>query len=434
MNTPIVSIWTEPKAADTSDQAAQDPTDETAQVEIDGGSDDDATNLNEPKDRWWLYREAARFGLSFDLCLLLLLTMSLSLSVSAQTKSSSEKDWDPNCKWGRSRSRPVKGTVKITSLGSHEGNLCRNDRAFVLEDPTGLRILWDPGRTTSEDDIRLQNIHILLLSSVHSDHVGDAKPNPNNPGSCAQPGTISAAPYSVVAAIAARKNAAVFASGEMAAFLGQKIREFLSADLGVQASPTLSCSDSDPDNPLSVPQTAPCIGALRPGGNRTVRMADKNGPGVTITAFQAFHSNGIPPSLLGSPSVAPGTTGYAGNDGGFVIEFTNGLHVYLTGDTGPTADMKFVIKDLYDANLVIANVGDTNTMSPSIAARVINEWVKPTTVIPTHINQESTSAGAPSGKLLLEFLGQVDRRTAVEIPLSGVAMEFDGRGRRVNNR
>src|SRR5262249_38981074 len=100
--------------------------------------------------------------------------------------------------------------------------------------------------------------------------------------------------------------------------------------------------------------------------------------------------------------------------------------------TGPTVDMKFVVKDLYDANLVVANIGGTNTMSPSVAAYVINEWLRPATVIPTHINQESTSAGVPTGKLLLEFLAQVDRKTAVEIPLSGVTMEFDGRGRRVN--
>jgi L-ascorbate metabolism protein UlaG (beta-lactamase superfamily) len=154
--------------------------------------------------------------------------------------------------------------------------------------------------------------------------------------------------------------------------------------------------------------------------------------GVSVTAFQAFHSNGIPPSLLGAPGVAPGTTGYGGNDGGVIIEFTNGLHVYLTGDTGPTVDMKFVVKDLYDANLVVANIGGTNTMSPSVAAYAINEWLRPATVIPTHINQGSTSAGIPTGKLLLEFLAQVDRKTAVEIPLSGVTMEFNGRGCRVN--
>ena len=37
--------------------------------------------------------------------------------------------------------------VKITPLGSHAGEFCRNDRALLFEDPTGVRVLYDPGRT-----------------------------------------------------------------------------------------------------------------------------------------------------------------------------------------------------------------------------------------------------------------------------------------------
>ena len=32
-------------------------------------------------------------------------------------------------------------TVKITPLGSHDGEFCRNDRAIVFEDPDGTRVL-----------------------------------------------------------------------------------------------------------------------------------------------------------------------------------------------------------------------------------------------------------------------------------------------------
>jgi len=32
-------------------------------------------------------------------------------------------------------------TVKITPLGSHDGEFCRLDRAMVFEDPDGTRIL-----------------------------------------------------------------------------------------------------------------------------------------------------------------------------------------------------------------------------------------------------------------------------------------------------
>src|SRR5205814_8954168 len=60
-------------------------------------------------------------------------------------------------------------TVKITPLGSHAGEFCRNDRAMLFEDPTGVRILYDPGRTVDETDGLLGIIHAVLLSSVHPD-------------------------------------------------------------------------------------------------------------------------------------------------------------------------------------------------------------------------------------------------------------------------
>lgn len=46
--------------------------------------------------------------------------------------------------------------VKVTPLGSHDGEFCRNDRAMVFEDPDGTRILYDAGRTVrGADDPRL---------------------------------------------------------------------------------------------------------------------------------------------------------------------------------------------------------------------------------------------------------------------------------------
>src|SRR4029450_8454587 len=61
--------------------------------------------------------------------------------------------------------------VKITPLGSHAGELCDRDRATIFEDPTGVRILYDVGHTlTGADDVRLENIHLVLLSHAHGDH------------------------------------------------------------------------------------------------------------------------------------------------------------------------------------------------------------------------------------------------------------------------
>jgi hypothetical protein len=54
--------------------------------------------------------------------------------------------------------------VKITPLGSHQGELCAQDRATLFEDPTGVRILYDVGHTlTGPDDPRLGNHHLVLV-------------------------------------------------------------------------------------------------------------------------------------------------------------------------------------------------------------------------------------------------------------------------------
>ena len=47
------------------------------------------------------------------------------------------------------------GNVKVTPLGSHDGELCAVDRALILEDPDGTRILYDAGRTVRGRRIRV---------------------------------------------------------------------------------------------------------------------------------------------------------------------------------------------------------------------------------------------------------------------------------------
>jgi hypothetical protein len=62
-------------------------------------------------------------------------------------------------------------TVKITPLGSHDGEFCPLDRALVFEDPDGTRILYDAGRTVrGPNDPRLGKIDAILVSHVHGDH------------------------------------------------------------------------------------------------------------------------------------------------------------------------------------------------------------------------------------------------------------------------
>ena len=68
------------------------------------------------------------------------------------------------------------GVVKITPLGSHDGEFCPLDRALVLDDPDGTRILYDAGRTVRGlDDPRLGKIDAVLLTHVHDDHLGGCR-------------------------------------------------------------------------------------------------------------------------------------------------------------------------------------------------------------------------------------------------------------------
>src|SRR5438477_14798 len=56
-------------------------------------------------------------------------------------------------------------TVKITPVGSHDGEFCAFDRALIFEDPDGTRILYDVGRTVrGANDARLGKIDGVLLS------------------------------------------------------------------------------------------------------------------------------------------------------------------------------------------------------------------------------------------------------------------------------
>lgn len=271
----------------------------------------------------------------------------------------------------------VPPVVKITALGSHAGEFCRNDRALLFEDPTGVRVLWDPGRTIAGGtDDRLGDVHVVILSHAHTDHVGDVKHNPASPGTCASPGTVTAAPNSNLADIVAAKNAAFIAGGEMADYFARKIQD-------VRGTATPGCAAATLTNEFVVPLSAPCTATLRPGGSRTARM---NGAptGVKLVVVQAFHSNGINPALTDDPGVAPGTTAYGGSEGGFIVAFTNGLTVYLTGDTGMFGDMKTIIRKYYKPNLMVVNISDTATFGPDEGAFATQKLVKPQSVIPSH--------------------------------------------------
>jgi L-ascorbate metabolism protein UlaG (beta-lactamase superfamily) len=231
-------------------------------------------------------------------------------------------------------------TVKITPLGSHANELCPNDRALLFEDPTGVRILYDAGRTVAGGtDPRLGDVHVVLLSHAHGDHIGDTKASGLNAGTCAKPETVSAAPNSNTAEIAAAKNSAVVVSNDMTAFLRKKIQNIRGAE-------TTACPTAGLTRETTVPRPSTCVANLQLGGKRTIKFSGAAN-GVQIALVQADHSNNAPRSLLTEPertNLAPDNlSAYVGHANGYVVTFTNGLRAYLSGDTAMMGDMKTIL-------------------------------------------------------------------------------------------
>ncbi len=295
-------------------------------------------------------------------------------------------------------------TVKITPLGSHDGEFCRFDRALIFEDPNGTRLIYDVGRTVAgAEDKRLGNIDVVLLSHVHGDHLGDRNITKVNAGKCGQPDiSQDATPNSNTVNIALAKNAQIVVGSEMNSFLANKVA-------------------ANGGNPQSV---------------KLVRFgASVEVGGVTITTVPAVHSNGLSGKFiegeLGEHLTNAGLTAYVGSATGYVLKFTNGLVVYLSGDTGVTAEQETVVRNQYGANLVVINIGDTFTTGPTEAAYVVNELIEPKSVIASHANEVATEAGKIiPGTKTDQFIRATDM--PVYVPLSGQTMEFNELGQCVS--
>ena len=291
----------------------------------------------------------------------------------------------------------AEATVKITPLGSHDGEFCAADRALIFEDPDGTRILYDAGRTVrGGTDTRLGKIDGVLLSHVHGDHLGDIHQATANAGSCSAPDfSIKSIPSSVMEEVILSKKAKLFVGGEMASFFSRRIKEAGgSTDL---------------------------VQLVRFGGQSKIG-------GVKIASVPAAHSNGLDSKFLAVPLSdtlsSNGLTAYVGAAGGYVLTFSNGLVVYLSGDTGIIADQEAVVRQFYKAKLAVLNIGGTFSTGPQEAAYVINDLVKPNAVIASHANEAATKDGK-----LIEGSKAMEFKTAVKVPtyvpLSGKTMEFD---------
>ena len=145
-----------------------------------------------------------------------------------------------------------------------------------------------------------------------------------------------------------------------------------------------------------------------------------------------MHSNGLDPDYIGGElGKAMKDVGIAGDVGlatGYILRFSNGLVAYLSGDTGITADQEFVVRNHYQAKLVVMNMGDGFSTGPVEAAYVINDLVKPNAVIASHANEVGTKGGkVVAGSKTEAFMKAT--KVPVHVPLSGKTMEFDGDGK-----
>jgi L-ascorbate metabolism protein UlaG (beta-lactamase superfamily) len=291
--------------------------------------------------------------------------------------------------------------VKVTPIGLAKGEFCKFDRAMIFEDPNGTRILYDAGRTVAGgDDPRLGKIDVLLVSHMHGDHVGDRHQPSPNAGTCADPDLSGAAlPNTNTVNIALAKQATIVTGSEMPGFFANKLKA-----LG-----------GDPKKSQ----------LARFGSSRAFG-------GVKITTVPAVHSNGVHPGMiggdLGKMLAAAGLGGYAGPPTGYVLTFTNGLVVYLSGDTGITAEQDSVVRGHYGAKLVVMNIGDVFTTGPAEAAYVINELVKPNAVIVSHANESATKDGKVIAETKTETFIKATK-VPVHLPLSEATMSFDGSGK-----
>jgi L-ascorbate metabolism protein UlaG (beta-lactamase superfamily) len=319
--------------------------------------------------------------------------------------------------------------VTVTALGAHTGEFCSPDRALLFEDPTGVRILFDPATTIAGGtDSRLGAVHAVLVSHAHGDHIGNAKLNqdPDSPDAlCASGVPVTATSNSNAAEIAVAANAAVIAAPELAAFLSRKLQN-------VTGSPVPGCPAAGANNEMTVPRTQPCVGNLGYGAKRTLRVGSAES-GVQIAVVPATHGNGAQADELSeslrTQLAADNLSFPPGQASSYVVRFTNGMTAFLSGDTGLTSEMRTVVRRYYGANFAVFNIGDIFTTGPEEAAFAINNLIRPASVIPSHANEQATVNGnVVAGTKTARFIDLV-KEAGVYPPLSGVAMEFDGRGR-----
>jgi L-ascorbate metabolism protein UlaG (beta-lactamase superfamily) len=261
----------------------------------------------------------------------------------------------------------------------------------------------------------------VLLSHAHGDHIGDQKMKALEAGTCDSPEVISAAPASTTGEIAAAKNAAIVMVVPLANFIGRKVETIRGKPTRPARRPPTIWSRRSPRRASR---------RCRPG-TRYVRVGNAT-QAVEITTVPAAHDSTAPRELLSEGArnaLQPDNVSLTlGPPSGYVIRFTNGLTVYLSGDTGMHAEMKSVVADYFRANLMVLNLGPSALTSRD-AAHVVNDLVRPAAVIASHVNEGATTGGKVRPTSRTATFMSLVKGVPVYPALSGTTMEFNGDGK-----
>jgi hypothetical protein len=203
--------------------------------------------------------------------------------------------------------------------------------------------------------------------------------------------------------------------GDMGVFVAKKVEN-------IRGKPTPACSGE------VVPYAAACSFNVQLGGKRSFKTTGA-ARGVEVTVVPASHASHVPRSLLTEAErkglEADDLTPDLGPPSGYVVRFTNGLVIYLSGDTGIHSDMRLIVHDFHKANLALLNLGQ-NAVTPDSAAFIINDLVQPTAVIVSHPNEAVTEGGKLIANTRTGAFIDLVKGRPVYLALSGRTMEFDG--------
>lgn len=128
-------------------------------------------------------------------------------------------------------------------------------------------------------------------------------------------------------------------------------------------------------------------------GKSNVQPVGKGGSitidGITYSTVNAAHTSSF-------SDLEKGHTEFLGTAVGYVITFEDGFRTYIAGDTGLTADMKFVIGDFFKPDLAVLPVCGLMCMSPEQAVYAV-EAIGCKYVIPCHDNVKPEEAPDKEG-------------------------------------